>query len=208
MKRFLPVVLIVLLLGAVGFYLFRDTLLSPKDSRSTEPDVKLSPAEEDASIIGSIQDAMTLGEKLKCTYSAQAGSGTSSTIFIDGQKFKSVTDVNGEKMYGLFDGETQYTWTTGTQKQGFKMTKACMEELAKTAPQTTANNNGGNTTPQDLQKSFDAAQNVSCEAATGEDFSVPTDIVFADQCEMIRNSMKALEDIKGQLPDGVSIPGY
>jgi hypothetical protein len=63
-------------------------------------------------------------------------------------------------------------------------------------------------TPEDLQESFATAENVRCTPATSEDFSIPTDIVFTDQCEMLKNSMKALESMKGQLPAGMNIPGY
>jgi len=64
------------------------------------------------------------------------------------------------------------------------------------------------TTSQDIEASFDATKNVACEVATSEDFSIPTDINFVDQCAMIRESTKTLESIKSQLPAGVNIPGY
>lgn len=213
MKKFLPaaIALIVLLAGA-GFYLSgrqgASKATEESGSRETARETALPQAEEQGGIIGSIKDAMGLGKKMKCTYSEKDGSGTASTIFIDGQKFKFTSEMNGEKAYGLFDGETQYTWTTGEKKQGWKMTKACIEELGKTAAQMTEGNSTNTETPQDFQESFDNAQNVKCEPATDEDFSIPADITFVDQCEMMRDSMKALEQMKGQLPEGFTIPGY
>jgi hypothetical protein len=159
-------------------------------------------------VIGSIKDAMGLGQKMKCTYSDKDGSGVSSTVFVDGQKFKFTTEANGEKMYGVFDGDTQYMWTADAKKQGWKMTKACTEELGKTAEKMTEGSSTSTATPQDFQESFDSAENVRCEPAGSEDFSIPADITFVDQCEMIRDSMKALEQMKGQLPEGFTIPGY
>lgn len=213
MKMSLPLVIgfVALLLAGIGFYVFgrQDAAPASKEEGSTETasEGALPQAEEQGSMIGSIKDAMGLGKKMKCTYSEKDGSGVSSTVYVDGQKFKFTTEANGEKMYGVSDGDTQYMWT-GTKKQGFKMTKACIEELGKTAGQATEGSGANTTTPQDFEKSFETAENVRCEAATGEDFSAPADIAFVDQCEMMRSGMKALEQMKGQLPNGFTIPGY
>ncbi len=207
MKKLLPIVLALIVLAGIGWYLMskkQNGLPVSEDGKSVG--TALPTPGETPGVIGSIKDAMGLGKKMKCTYSAPGG-GVSSTVFIDGQKVKFTSAMNGQAMYGLFDGETQYTWTTGKEKQGWKMTKACMDELGKTASQMAEGAGASVPEPQDFEKSFDTAQNVQCEPAGSEDFSIPTDITFVDQCEMIRNSMKALEDIKGQLPAGVKIPG-
>ena len=211
MKKFLPVALVlIVLLAGFGFYLFGRQATVPSsektDSVETVPEQASPQAEEKSGVISSIKDAMGLGKKMQCTYTDKDDSSVSSTIFIDGQKFKFTSEMNGEKMYGLFDGETQYTWTTGKEKQGWKMTKACLEELGQTAKQVTEGQ--PSSTPEDYQAAFDNAENVACAPAANEDFSVPTDIVFTDQCEMLKNSMKALESMKGQLPAGMNIPGY
>ncbi|MFZ2299674.1 MAG: hypothetical protein WAW00_00895 [Candidatus Moraniibacteriota bacterium] len=207
MKKLLPIALILIVLAGIGWYLMsKKQDVSPATDKSAETAMPVPGG--GSGVIGSIKDAMGLGQKMKCTYSAKDGSGASSTVFVDGKKFKFTTDANGEKMYGVFDGETQYMWTTGAQKQGFKMTKVCTDELAQAAAKVTEGGTASTATPQDLQESFDTAQNVQCEAASGEDFSIPTDITFVDQCEMIKNSMKALEEMKGQLPADIKIPGY
>ena len=209
MKKLLPVALILIVLAGIGWYLMNREPSAPASEQGEGISRTAMQTPGDApGVIGSIKDAMGLGKKMKCTYSAKDGSGVSSTVFVDGKKFKFTTDANGEKMYGVFDGDTQYMWTTGAQQQGFKMTKACTDELAQTAAKMTEGSTANTATPQDLEKSFDTAQNVQCEAASGEDFSIPADITFVDQCEMMRESMKALESIKGQLPAGVKIPGY
>lgn len=208
MKKLLPIVLVVVVLAGIGWYVSQKQGGSPASeqgegiSRTSMPTPGEAPG-----VIGSIKDAMGLGKKMKCTYSDKGGSGVSSTVFVDGQRFKFTTEANGTKMYGVFDGDTQYMWTAGAEKQGFKMTKACTDELAKMAGQTETGA-ASTTTPQDFQESFDSAQDVRCEAAGSEDFSIPADITFVDQCEMLRDSMKALEGIKGQLPAGVKIPGF
>lgn len=205
MKKLVPIAAVLIVLAGIGWYLSNRQDAAPVSEQGEGILRTAMPTPGDApGVIGSIKDAMGLGKKMKCTY-ADAQNGASSTVFIDGQKFKFTSEVNGEKMYGVFDGDTQYMWTTGQTKQGFKMGKACMDELGKMAPQTEGSKN---TAPaQDFEKSFEMAQNVRCEPATSEDFSIPTDVTFVDQCAMIKDSMKALEGIKGQLPAGVNIPG-
>lgn len=210
MKKILVVVAVVIFLVLVGLFM-RGKQISPQDmgQKGTATPTEATPqtAPEKNGIISSIKDAMGLGQKMRCTYTAPDAKGApvTSTIAVDGQKYKFTSDSKGEKLYGLFDGETQYTWTTGTTKQGWKMTKACMEELSKSVP---TSNGAAPETPQDAQKSFANAENVQCVPSASEDFTVPTDVNFVDQCEMMRNSLKALDGMKGKLPAGVNIPGY
>src|SRR3989344_4592978 len=201
MKKLVPIVLALIVLAGAGWYLMQKRGGSQVSEKSGDALSETATS----GVIGSIKDAMGVGKKMKCTYALADGSGASSTVFVDGQKFKFTSEMNGETVYGLFDGETQYTWTTGAKKQGWKMVASCMEALGQQAAQMTA---GDSTAPQNVQESLDTAQDVQCEAAASEDFSVPTDIEFVDQGEMIKKTMEALEDFKGQLPDGVDIPGY
>jgi hypothetical protein len=214
MKKIFLVVLVLFVLGAGGFYLSgkqgMPQVSEKENSVATPLDTVTPKVEEKKSVINSIKDAMGLGQKMNCTYTDVDSKGmtTSSTITVDGQKYKFTSDVNGEKMYGLFDGTTQYTWTTGVKGQGWKMDKTCMEELGKLAPKRVEDKSAkAPEAPQDIEKSFANAQNVACVPASNEDFSVPTDVVFVDQCEMMKNSLKALEGMKGKLPAGMNIPG-
>lgn len=212
MKKLILIIAIVLVL-VLGWFVFfgsKDAVsptTSSDNKQITTQDSGALPVAEKNSVISSIKDAMGLGKKMKCTYSAAtATNGDSSTVFIDGQKYKFTSEANGEKISGIFDGETQYMWTMGATKQGFTMTKACIEELGKARGQTGEDAN----TPasQNIADFFDDAKNIVCEVSEGEDFSIPTDITFIDQCEMMKNSLKTLEGIKGQLPTDVNIPGY
>lgn len=207
MKKFLPLALVLLVLVGVGFYIRgkqRTTQTLEKQGNGT-----LLPVTEKGGVISSIKDAIGLGKKMKCTSVTPDGSGnqSSSTIFVDGKKYKFSAEANGEISYGIFDGETQYMWS-GNTKQGLKMTKACIDELSKAVPQNGSDNTLSTPeTPQDFEDSFGGGAGVNCEP-TSEDFSIPTDVKFVDQCEMMKNSLKALEGIKGNLPAGVNIPGY
>lgn len=157
-------------------------------------------------MVASIKDAMGLGQKMQCTYKSGAGdTALTSTVYVDGQKFKSESEVNGTKVYALFDGEMQYTWMSNT-KQGTKMSKACLDEMKAAVPEATAGGSVGATQPEDYSKKFDMANNVKCEAAGSADFSVPKDITFTDQCAMMKESLKLMEQFKDKMPAGVTVP--
>jgi hypothetical protein len=131
-------------------------------------------------------DAMSLGRPMLCTYATQSGGKTiRSTVTVDGRKFRSVMDTGTVKAYGIFDGETQYSWTDGT-RQGFKIGKDCLEDLKRNAP-TDAKADADTVSPEAPNPSsiFDLATDVECGPADAADFSVPADIVFADQCEVL-----------------------
>ncbi len=163
---------------------------------------------EEKGMVASIKDAMGLGQKMQCTYAmSEGGSTVESTVFVDGDKFKSTTNVGDMTVYALSDGENQYSWTSAS-KTGMKLTKTCLDKLQqsvqdKTSPAGTP----ASTEPQDMEKAFDAAKNVKCQPATGADFTVPKDITFTDQCALIEQSAKMMEGIKDKLPAGVTIPG-
>lgn len=161
---------------------------------------------EDKGMIASLKDAMGMGKRLQCTYNMnEGGTNFQSTTVIEGQRFKSITVMSDATYYGLFDGTTQYTWTN-KDKKGFKMSKACMDELKAMMP--SAEDMKDKTVPKvdDLQASLDAAKNVSCQPTTEADFSVPSDITFTDQCALMKQSFEALKNIKTQLPSGFKLP--
>lgn len=206
MKKFIPVILVVLILIGIGAYVANQRQGTPATDSSqpaSEMPAQSQQTPEKSSVINSIKDAMGFGEKMKCTYSDPENASATSTIFIDGQKVKFMTAANNETMYGIFDGKTQYMWTTGKTKQGFKMDESCMDEIKQFSSQLPG---GSEIAPVEDFQELDSAQNVQCEPAKGEDFSIPSDINFIDQCEVLRNSMKALDQMKQNLPNGTQIP--
>jgi major membrane immunogen (membrane-anchored lipoprotein) len=164
----------------------------PENNQNAESQ---APTNNQGGVINSIKDAMGLGKPMKCTYAIKNPSGDlTTTSYVDGKKYMTTTTVAGNVMHTLFDETTMYTWTEG-QKQGTKMDIACAQDLAKNVPQ-------GTSTPAPDptgEKTFDSATNVSCESASGVDFSVPTDITFADQCAALQNILK-------NIPSDANIP--
>ena len=136
---------------------------------------------------------------MRCAYTmkGEKDGEISSTMFIDGKKYSGTTSVAGNVHHMIFDGETMYSWADG-QKEGMKMTTACSAELAANAPKS-QNENSPEVTASNPEEIFDSATNVKCELAAAADFSVPSDVTFTDQCEMLKNVMR-------NIPAGANMP--
>lgn len=176
------VLVVILLIGGYLWFVKE----APKDAQEAKRAVMESTpapeAAEDKTVIGSIKEAMGLGTALRCTYAVGEGAqAVSSEVYVSGGKFKTSSLVNGVQMEAVFDGKTQYMWMSGS-KEGMKMEMACLEKLKGTLPSGSASQ-GMN--PEDYQKTFDMAKNVSCEPALAVDFSVPTTVTFTDQCALM-----------------------
>lgn len=157
--------------------------------------------EQGKQAISSIRDAMQLGTKMECRFSSGEGeAAVTSTVYVDGQRFFTTATVGNVKTNALFDGETQYVWTEGSA-QGMKLTKACLESM-----KTQATNSNTNT--RDYQKEFDMAKNVQCEPMSSDSvsFALPETVTFTDQCAMMQESLKMMEQMKDKLPAGVEMP--
>lgn len=210
MNKALPIAIAVIVLLAAAWYFvsYREDAPMPSSQNTapapeTTPDSATAiPTETDPSVFESLKNAMGLGKKLACTYTDTTDTNISSTVFIDGKKMKFTSTINDTIMYGLFDGETQYTWSNDSNKQGYKMSAACLDEMKAFAQSMPSDNAPA---PQDYA-SLEALHNVRCVPAESEDFSLPTDITFVDQCTMLRDSMKALDQMKQQLPEGTTLP--
>ncbi|HPN96566.1 MAG TPA: hypothetical protein PLK35_02255 [Candidatus Moranbacteria bacterium] len=147
----------------------------------------------DTGIVTSIKDAMGLNRTMECTYSIKNEMEAKS--YVQGNKIKSFTDIGGVKNITLFDGETFYMWIEN-KSEGTKMTKTCMEEMAKDLPKPSGENTASPADLKDIQEGYKDAMNVKCQSASDVDFSVPSNIVFADQCEMMKAMMKGLSNMK------------
>lgn len=140
-------------------------------------------------VITSMKDAMLAGKTMKCDYTIKDADGKelTTTSYVNGKKYMTTMAIAGNVQHMIFDETAMYTWAEG-QKQGTKMTLACTQDLAKNMP---AKTDAAAPTPDPTgEKTFDSATNVSCKPDSSADFSVPTDVTFTDQCEMIKNSLK------------------
>ncbi len=155
-------------------------------------------------VISSIKDAMGLGKRMKCTYIAQDGKEkVESTIYVDGKKYMSVIDIAGKKTRSLFDGEMIYTWVDG-EKVGTKIGLDCMGNFEDSVPANSADDKEEPAGVENPEDRFEDAMNVNCTPAEAVDFSLPADIKFTDQCEVMKKTMDAVKDMK--LPAGIEMP--
>lgn len=201
--------LIVATVLLVGGFLYWNSQSKPAATEAvTAPEDATPSAMKEGGVVSSIKEAMGLGQKMQCTYSmTEGGKAFESKVVVDGEKYASTTTIDAMTVYGVFDGEDQYSWTSGSQT-GMKMSKACLaklQESAKDLPTSTETQSA--TAPQDIEKAFDLAKNVKCEAASGADFTIPKDVTFTDQCAMMEQSLKMMEDMKSQMPSTKTMPG-
>lgn len=190
------VVVVVIILAAV--------FLSKRGSAptATEKGKNVSTTKESKTdaIVGSLKDAIGLGKKMTCVSKDASGD---TTAYIDGQKYKAVTVTTEGNMISLFTGEDFYSWNEKT-KQGFKMTKACTDELNKDLPKTdpSAIEEDNFVTTEDIIA--EETNNDDCKETTvSVDFSIPSGVNFTDQCELMKNIQN---NIPANLKD-LQIPG-
>ena len=201
----------VLLIGGFFYWNNRQSSLSSMEQAINEKtaasDKSSSGAkEEKGSMVSSIKDAMGLGQKMQCTYTMnESGKAFESRVMVDGEKYASTTMIDNMTVYGVFDGENQYSWTSAT-KTGMKMSKVCLEKLQATAQDFARPSETPATALQGMERAFEMAKNVKCEPASSGDFTIPKDITFTDQCEMMEQSMKTMEEMQGKLPEGMTFP--
>lgn len=204
MGKILGLIGIVLVVGIAGYW-YSTQLGSKGDSKNALTGALDSAKEakqglENKGMVASIKDAMTSGVAMSCTYVVgEEGKTYESTVIVQGEKFRADSKVAELTTHALFDGADQYVWTDGT-KTGFKMSKACIDEISKSAPEAESKTSS----MQDAKAAFDAAKNVNCSPAGDIDLSVPTDITFTDQCAQMQESLKMMEQYKNQMPAGMS----
>lgn len=197
MKALVGIIVVVgVVLGGI-FLVSNRQATSDAPGEATKTEALAGPS----SIVGSIREAMGLGRQMRCTYAAEVGGKTiTSTVYVEGQKFKSESEVGGMKVVALSDGETQYVWNSGSN-QGFQLTKACMERLQASLPKGTTSAPDVSK-PENYEAAFDAAKDVRCEATSTGDFSIPKGITFTDQCAMMEQSQQMMEQAKKMMPQG------
>lgn len=200
----------VLLIG--GFLYWNSRQSSPTGMENTNVEMTAGSGEmpgmpkEEKGMVSSIKDAMGLGQKMQCTYTMNEGGKTfESKVMVDGEKYASTTMIDNMTVYGVFDGENQYSWTSAA-KTGMKMSKACLEKMQATAQNMAKPTETPAAAPQDMEKAFEMAKNVKCEPASGADFTIPKDVTFTDQCAMMEQSMKMMEEMKDKMPAGMTMP--
>lgn len=152
---------------------------------------------EEGNILNKLKNSLSSGKKMKCVYKIESeGNATEIISYMQGEKYRSEIAMGAIKTKSIFDGDTMYSWVEG-QKQGMKMTMDCMESLGNES--NTPEDKNGEILPKEgdeFVESLKDAKNLSCEDAGDIDFSVPSDVEFTDQCEMLKSQQELLETFK------------
>jgi hypothetical protein len=189
-------VVVVVLLAIVWFAVGKKSNVAPSSQAPVQSEQATSqeaakPADK---IINSIKDAIGLGTQMKCTYTSKNGdSSFESTVYVKGSQYKSVMAIGGKNMNAIFDGTTIYSWIDG-QTTGTKFTMACMTDLKSSLPQE--QKDSVNAPVKDPADSFNNAVDTKCVPSSEADFTVPTNVTFTDQCDMMKKSIEMMKNVK------------
>lgn len=152
---------------------------------------------EEGNILNKLKSSLTSGKKMKCVYKIESdGNATEIISYMQGEKYRSEIAMGAIKTKSIFDGDVMYSWVEG-QKQGMKMTMDCMESLGNEL--NTPEDKNEEVLPKEgdeFVESLKDAKNLSCEDADDIDFSIPSDVEFTDQCEMLKSQQELLEKFK------------
>ena len=177
----------------------------PVENQSQTKNEENTVKEESGGIISSIKDAMGLGKKMQCTYKYKDNEQSfTSTVYVDGKKYKGESEVMGKKQLMVFDGEIMYTWSEG-EKKGTKWTKSCMDDLNK-ENQDSGKPNLSQDEIKDVEDAFKDAMDVKCAPVASIDFSVPSDVSFSDMCQELKALQEKFQGMEKNLPSQGSLP--
>lgn len=110
MKKFLPIILVLALLGGAGYFLMGKKTAPANQARPTP-----SPQEKTGGAINSIKDAMMGMQPIECVYADE--NGNQITARVKGENIKVsgyAASETGTKGNALIKGNTMYIWEEGT----------------------------------------------------------------------------------------------
>ena len=115
-------------------------------------------------------------------------------MYMQGNKYRTEFEIDGKKMYSLYDGSDYYSWDYN-ENNGYKMSKDCMKEFESNDTSTETSNfdmDASFSTDED----FETAVSIKCESANDIDLSIPSNITFTDQCEIMRQMQNQIKELK------------
>ncbi len=147
--------------------------------------------EDSKGMIGGLKDAMKKGVAMKCE-----DTENNWVTYTNGTKMRSEGMENGKKQVVLVTDGTTYTWDEAT-KTGFKMDKKCLENFQKDMgfgqEDMPKQQYEDDFTIEELETKEETGS-IKCTPSTEADFSVPSDVKFEDQCEMLKEQMAGYKE--------------
>ena len=171
MKKFLPVVLVVIVIGVAAFFLMN------KGSNVTDVNETSTESEEET-FSGSLMDAVKLGVAMKCTYEVE---GSEYVGYVKGNNYRGKMTTEGRTTEVIVKDNCMWSWSSDNA-EGMK---TCIEETEVESEEGTIWEQAG--------ASNDVNYRCVPAAVTDAEFTPPTDIQFLDLDSM----MEGLKDQMG-----------
>lgn len=187
----------ILLVGAVSaaFFMMRDDA-SPQAGDERSAVVEQS---QEESGIAKWREGLEAGKSLACDYRMMGGEGEGTPVkmYVERDRYRTEVETPQGTYISISDGKTVHSFLEGS-REGMKMDMDCMKELADDLPKT------GDTPAQEQYaapaEAIDNIPGISCRETGSVDVSVPSDIVFTDQCAMLRQQTEMMKQYKDQMP--------
>lgn len=151
------------------------------------------------SFVSKVKKMMEGGKAVSCKYSIDSdGSSVKTTVYMEGErKYKMMMDMGKTgKQYVLSDGKMMWSWND-TQKQGYSLDLSCMEEINKQSKRPEEASMMEEYQYDSNEEIIAQDPDMECEEGGSVDFSLPKDIVFTDQCAILKQSAAMMEQFKG-----------
>lgn len=175
------------------------------NQKNSNAGISGSDSENEGGIINSIKDAISSNKKLKCTYTSnEDGLNMEMITYMQGEKYKTEFAMEGRKNYSVFDGKISHSWEEGSGK-GMRINMDCLDELSEGVDtEAIEEDEPLDESEEDIMKTFNKAMDIDCQEVGSIDFSIPENIEFVDQCEMLKQQQKMMENFNGgQVPQGM-----
>lgn len=143
-------------------------------------------------VLANLKNSLSAGKKIKCSYQINDKDETMGVVetYIQGDKYKTESTIDGIKNISIFDGDIVYSWIDG-QKMGTKMSMDCINNLNGNKEEIKEN------IPVEDEEGFvnslGETNNLECGEAGDIDFDLPSEIEFSDQCEILKSQQQLIE---------------
>jgi ABC-type Fe3+-citrate transport system substrate-binding protein len=169
--------------------------MSSAEAEEAQTEISFQPNTTFAGLLSSIENE----EKLDCKYlvkDEETFNEIEAHIYIEGEKYKSITyTTSGDTLYSIFDGDVFYSWSK-LQGQGFRMSKSCAERFADAQSEQEEGEDFELDSYKTSSELFDENVVIGCDKTSYVDISIPAEITFVDQCEMLEKQIEQIRQIQ------------
>lgn len=165
--------------------------LSVATSESEQKALPFEPNMTFSDLVSSIEK----NEMLECKYLIQDEEtleDIEANAYVDGEKYKTITYTSGgDTLYSIFDGEVFYSWSKDSA-EGFKMEKNCARRFSGTQQEQEDDGEFDLGSFKTSNRLFEEDVVINCQPTPYVDVSVPAEVRFVDQCEMLEGQIEAI----------------